>query len=82
VTLAAPIVLPDHPRIAPESPGDLFDAGEIDALLIRNVLALTDEERAEARASDPRARELLDRCDALEPEQLLQLMRGRPSIAR
>jgi hypothetical protein len=71
--LASPIVLEDHPRIAPESPGDLFDGGEIDGLLILNVLGLTDEEKAEVRASDPRARELLDRCEALTPEELLRL---------
>ena len=26
--LASPIILDDHPRIAPESPGDLFDGGD------------------------------------------------------
>ena len=49
--LSSPIILEDHPRIAPESPGDLFDGGEIDGLLALNILALTDEEKAEMRAS-------------------------------
>ena len=71
--LSAPIILEDHPRIAPESPGDLFDGGEIDQLLILNVLALSDEERREMRAGDPRAREILDRCAALGPEDLMSL---------
>ena len=71
--LAAPIILPDYPRIAPESPGDLFDATEIDKLLILNVLALTAGEQAEMRASDPRARDILDRCAALSPEELMRL---------
>jgi hypothetical protein len=71
--LAAPIILGDYPQIAPESPGDLFDATEIDELLILNVLALTREEQAEMRASDPRAREILDRCAALSPEDLMRL---------
>jgi len=71
--LAAPIILSDYPRIAPESPGDLFDATEIDKLLILNVLALTPEEQAEMRASDPRAREILNRCAGLSPEQLMRL---------
>ncbi len=71
--LSSPIVLPDYPQVAPESPGDLFDGGEIDELLILNVLALSDAEREEVRASDARARELLDRCEALAPEQLLRL---------
>jgi hypothetical protein len=71
--LSAPIILEDHPRIAPESPGDLFDGGEIDQLLILNILSLTDEEKAEVRASDPRAREVLDRSEGLSPEELMRL---------
>jgi hypothetical protein len=71
--LAAPIILYDYPRIAPESPGDLFDATEIDQLLTLSILSLTDEEQREIRAGDPRAREILDRCAALSPEQMLRL---------
>ena len=71
--LSSPIVLSDYPRVAPESPGDLFDGGEIDQLLILNILALTDAEKDEVRASDPRARELLERTEALTPEQLMAL---------
>jgi hypothetical protein len=71
--LSAPIILEDHPRIAPESPGDLFDGGEIDQLLTLSILSLTDEEKAEMRASDPRAREILERTEALTPEQLMRL---------
>ena len=71
--LASPIILPDHPQVAPESPGDLFDGCEIDQLLILNVLALSDAERREARASDPRARDIIDRCAALSPEDLMRL---------
>lgn len=71
--LSSPIVLSDYPRVAPESPGDLFDGGEIDQLLILNLLALTDEEKAEVRATDPRARELLERSEALTPEQRMAL---------
>jgi hypothetical protein len=71
--LCSPIILEDHPRIAPESPGDLFDGGEIDQLLALNILALTDEEKAEMRAADPRTREILERTEALTPEQLMRL---------
>jgi hypothetical protein len=71
--LASPIILEDHPRIAAESPGDLFDGGEIDQLLILNILTLTDEEKAEMAASDPRTREILERTEALTPEQLMAL---------
>ncbi len=71
--LSSPIVLSDYPRVAPESPGDLFDGGEIDQLLILNILALTDVEKDEARGSDPRVRELLERTESLSPEQLMRL---------
>jgi hypothetical protein len=71
--LASPFILEDHPRIAPESPGDLFDGGEIDQLLVLNILSLTDEEKAEMRATDPRAREILERTETLTPEQLMRL---------
>jgi hydrogenase maturation protease len=71
--LASPIILEDHPRIAPESPGDLFDGGEIDQLLVLNILGLTDEEKEEMRATDPRVREILERTESLTPEQLMRL---------
>jgi hypothetical protein len=71
--LSAPIILYDYPQIAPESPGDLFDGTEIDQLLIFNVLTLSDEEKEEMRASDPRAREILERCESLSAEELMSL---------
>jgi hypothetical protein len=71
--LSSPIILPDHPRIAPESPGDLFDGGEVDQLLVLNILGLTDEEKREMRDTDPRTREILRRTEALTDEQLLAL---------
>ena len=36
-------------------------------------MTLTDEEKAEARATDPRAAEIIDRCDAMTPEQMQDL---------
>jgi hypothetical protein len=77
--LSSPIILYDYPQIAPESPGDLFDGGEIDQLLTLSILSLTDEEKEEARATDPRAREILDRSESLSEEDLMSLhgvMRG------
>ncbi len=71
--LASPIILEDYPRIAPESPGDLFDGGEIDELLTLNILGLTEEEQREMRASDPRTREILERSLSLAPEELMRL---------
>ncbi|MET7639922.1 hypothetical protein [Streptomyces sp. NPDC005438] len=71
--LAAPITLYDFPAVAPESPGDLFDGTEIDRLLILSVLSMSAEERREAAASDPEVRRMLERCESLEPDQLLAL---------
>ncbi len=71
--LSSPIILYDYPQIAPESPGDLFDGTEIDQMLILNVLNLTDEEKEEMRASDPRGREILARCESLSTEELMRL---------
>ena len=71
--LSSPIILEDYPRIAPESPGDLFDGGEIDGLLTLSILGLSDEEKREMRATDPRTREILERTEALSPEELMQL---------
>ncbi len=71
--LSAPIILPDHPQIAPESPGDLHDAGEIDEILTLRTMLLTDEEKREARATDQRVADILDRVDAMPPEVLSRL---------
>ncbi|HEX3981037.1 MAG TPA: hypothetical protein VHW93_07430, partial [Acidimicrobiales bacterium] len=68
VVLAAPIILYDHPAVAPESPGDLYDATEIDEILALRVLTLTEDEKREARGTDPRAAAIVDRCDGMEPE--------------
>jgi hydrogenase maturation protease len=71
--LASPIILEDHPRIAPESPGDLYDGGEIDGLLTLSIMSLTDAEKAEIRDGDPRAREILERTESLSQAQLMAL---------
>jgi hydrogenase maturation protease len=71
--LAAPIILYDHPRIAPESPGDLFDGCEIDEILTLRILTLTDAEKREIAAADPRSRAMLERTEALTPEELARL---------
>lgn len=67
--LCAPIILYDHPQVAPESPGDTFDGTEIDELLALRTLTLSDAEKAEARAADPRAAALIDRAESLDPGQ-------------
>ena len=71
--LSAPIILYDYPRIAPESPGDLFDGCEIDEILILRILTLTEAEKREMAAADPRTRALLERTEALTAEELARL---------
>ncbi|MGH3924466.1 MAG: hypothetical protein ACRDTT_16670, partial [Pseudonocardiaceae bacterium] len=73
VILSSPIILYDHPVIAPESPGELFDGLEIDEILTLRTMTLTDEEKAEARATDERVRKLMDRVDSMPPEMLDKL---------
>ena len=73
VVLAAPIILSDHPAVAPESAVAMFDATEIDEILTLRVMTLTDEEKAAARATDPRAAAIIDRCDGLSPQELQRL---------
>jgi len=73
VVLSAPIILEDHPAIAPESPGALYDALEIDEILTLRTAALTDEEKREARGTDPRAAEVIELADTMPPEVLERL---------
>ncbi len=71
--LSSPIILYDYPQIAPESPGAFFDGTEIDEILALRILTLSNEEKAELRQGDERARELLERVEALSPEQFMKL---------
>lgn len=73
VVLSSPIILPDFPAIAPESGGDFFDGTEIDEMLTLRVMTLTPDEKVEARATDERARKVLDRVDHLPPDMLAKL---------
>ncbi|MFJ5289228.1 hypothetical protein [Streptomyces sp. NPDC088348] len=71
--LGAPIILYDYPEVAEQSPGALFDSTEIDEILTLRVMTMTEQEKAEARATDPRAREIIERCDAMSAADLQQL---------
>ena len=53
--LAAPIILYDHPQLAPESASQFCDATEMDEMLTLRTLTLTEAEKRQARGSDPRA---------------------------
>lgn len=68
VVLSSPIILEDFPEIAPESPNQLFDGLENDEILTLRTMVLTDEEKREARATDPRAAHLVDAVDSMPPE--------------
>jgi hypothetical protein len=68
VVLSSPIILYDHPEIAPESASTFFDSLEIDELLSLRTMTLTEDERREVRGTDPRAAELLDEVDAMPPD--------------
>jgi hypothetical protein len=73
VVLGAAIVLPDHPRIAPESRGGLFDSTEIEEALLLHVQTLSDQERAQIEAADPAVREMVERAAAATPEDIVRL---------
>ena len=71
--LGPTIMLPEHPEIAPESVNDFFDGTEIEEALVLHIQALSDQEREEIAAQDPKVREMLARADATTPQQLMDL---------
>ena len=77
--LGAAIVLPDHPQLAPESRGDLFDGTEIEEALLLHVLALSDEERDQIAEQDPVVRAMLERAVAATPDDIRRL-HGRVEV--
>jgi hypothetical protein len=78
--VGAAIVLPDHPQIAPESRGGLFDSTEIEEALLLHVQVLTDDERADIEAQgDPTLTEMINRASAATSEDIMAL-HGRVTI--
>jgi hypothetical protein len=73
IVLSSPIILYDHPEVAPESPGELYDGLEIDEILTLRTLALSDDEKLQARATDPRAAALIDRVEAMDARDIVKL---------
>ncbi|MFZ1993105.1 MAG: hypothetical protein WAU75_03275, partial [Solirubrobacteraceae bacterium] len=67
------IIVPDHPRLAPESLGGLFDSTEIEEALLLHVRTLSDGERAEIERQDPAVREMIARADSAAPEDIVAL---------
>jgi hypothetical protein len=73
ILLISPIILYDHPEVAEQSSTALYDCTEIDEILTLRVMTMTDEEKAQARATDPRAAQIIDQCDAMSPEAMARL---------
>jgi hypothetical protein len=73
LVLSSPIILYDYPAIATESQGDLFDSTEIDEILTLRIMTLSDDEKRAARATDPRARAIIDAAEEMPPEILDRL---------
>jgi hypothetical protein len=71
--LGAAIVLPDHPRLAPQSRGSLFDNTEIEEALLLHVHALSDGEREEIQRGDPTVRAMVERALSSTPEEIMRL---------
>jgi hypothetical protein len=77
--LGTTIVLPDHPQLAPETRGGLFDSTEIEEALLLHIQILTDAERAEIEGADPAVREMVARAAAATPEDIMSL-HGRVTL--
>jgi len=73
ILLISPIILYDHPEVAEQSNTALYDCTEIDEILTLRVMTMTDEEKAQARATDSRAAQIIDQCDAMSPEAMARL---------
>jgi hypothetical protein len=76
LVLASPIILYDFPQVAPQTDADAFDGTEIDELLTLSVLSLPDAEREEARATDPRARAIIERAERFDVHDLARVHAG------
>ncbi|MEO6886923.1 MAG: hypothetical protein ABI232_11670 [Jatrophihabitantaceae bacterium] len=73
LVLASPIILYDHPQIAPESVSEFCDGLEMDEMLTLRTLTLSEQEKRLVRGSDPRGLVLVDQIDNLPPQMLDRL---------
>jgi len=73
VLLVSPIILEDHPALADESAGALFDSTEIDEILTLRILTMTEDEKSQARATDPRAAQIIDRSEGLSEQEMARM---------
>ncbi|MDP9117573.1 MAG: hypothetical protein M3O28_10055 [Actinomycetota bacterium] len=85
LVLASPIILYDHPQVAPESVSQFCDATEMDEMLTLRTLTLTEEEKRFVRGSDARGAALVHDVDNLPPELMDRLhgaIRSMTAVAR
>lgn len=75
LVLSAPIILYDHVEVAPESRSSFMDGTEIDEMLTLRTSTMTDEERREARGTDPRVAALLGETADL-PTDMIDRLHG------
>ena len=73
VVLGAAIVLPDHPQLAPESRGGLFDSTEIEEALLLHVHTLSSGEREAIAAGDPKVQAMVEGAAAATPDEIFGL---------
>jgi hypothetical protein len=71
--ISSPIILYDHPQLADESTGDLFDATEIEEALLLHLSVLPDAEKQDIAGSDEKLRRMLERAESVTPEQMRKL---------
>lgn len=71
--LSSPIILHDHPEIAPQSRGDLFDSSEIEEALMLHLATLSEGEKKALADSDERLRAMLERVRQATPREILDL---------
>ncbi len=75
MVLCSPIILPDHPEVAPESPVAFFDSTEMDEMLSLRALTLTAAEKRAVRGTDARLAALLEDVEGL-PEDVMERLHG------
>jgi hypothetical protein len=68
VVLSSPIIMYDHVEVAPQSESEFFDSLEIDELLSLRTMTLSEDEKREARGTDPRVASLLREVDEMPPD--------------
>ena len=80
--VCSPIIVEDHPTLAPESAGEGFDATEIDELLVLRVLTLADAELYELAHASASVRALVERYRSLDPDARARLLGATTLAAR